>query len=59
MEFLLRHSFLKSLFIILPSLLIFGNAFATNTSTGTNALGSLTTGTYNTANGYQSLYSNT
>ena len=59
MEFLLRHSFLKSLFLISLSLLMFGNAFATNTSTGTNALASLTTGIHNTANGYQSLYSNT
>ena len=59
MEFLLRHSFLKSLFLISLSLLIFGNAFATNTSTGTNALTSLTTGNYNTANGYDTLYSNT
>ena len=59
MEFLLRHSFLKSLFLISLSLLMFGNAFATNTSTGTNALSSLTTGSNNTANGYLSLYSNT
>ena len=59
MEFLLRHSFLKSLFLISLSLLMFGNAFATNTSTGTNALTSLTTGNYNTANGYDTLYSNT
>ena len=55
MEFLLRHLFLKSSFIILLSLLMFGKAFATNTSTGTNALGSLTTGSHNTANGFESL----
>ena len=55
----MRNLFLKSLFIILPSLSIIGKAFATNTSTGTNALSSLTTGSFNTAIGYESLYTNT
>ena len=46
----------KIIVLILINIFVNFNAFASNTATGTNALASLTTGTSNTANGYNALY---